>query len=215
MSDDEGIASLWKKEDWWAVWLGLGIVGVAIVLFLAGRSLGPLAVSPPQDWTAASRVAGHFAEAWTRYLLLFVVFAVIFTASTTIMGHRAREYLPGFTLIYVVSAAILVVSQSRFFHTYSLEAPLVALILGLVVGNLAPVPGWLDASLRTEYYIKTGIVLLGATLPLTAIATAGPVAFLQATIVSLSTWLVMFFVATRVFGARKTAPTPSSRTLGR
>jgi uncharacterized integral membrane protein (TIGR00698 family) len=203
MSDDEGIASLWKKEDWWAVWLGLGIVGVAIALFLAGRSLGPLAVSPPQDWTAASRVAGHFAEAWTRYLLLFVVFAVIFTASTTIMGHRAREYLPGFTLIYVVSAAILVVSQSRFFHTYSLEAPLVALILGLVVGNLAPVPGWLDASLRTEYYIKTGIVLLGATLPLTAIATAGPVAFLQATIVSLSTWLVMFFVATRVFGLDK------------
>jgi len=203
MSDDEGIASLWKKEDWWAVWLGLGIVVVAIALFLAGRSLGPLAVSPPQDWTDASRVVDHFGDAWTRYVLLFVVFAVIFTVSTAIMGHRPREYLPGFTLIYVVSAAILVVSQSRFFHTYSLEAPLVALVLGLVVGNLAPMPGWLDASLRTEYYIKTGIVLLGATLPLTAIATAGPVAFLQATIVSLSTWLVMFFVATRVFGLDK------------
>jgi uncharacterized integral membrane protein (TIGR00698 family) len=96
-----------------------------------------------------------------------------------------------------------VVSQSRFFHTYSLEAPLVALILGLVVGNAVPLPGWLDASLRTEYYIKTGIVLLGATLPLTAIVTAGPVAFLQATIVSVSTWLVMFFVGTRVFGLDK------------
>jgi len=203
MSDDEGIASLWKKEDWWAVWLGLGIVLLAIALFLGGRSLGPLAVSPPQDWTAASRVVGHFGDAWGRYVLLFVVFAVIFTVSTTIMGHRPREYLPGFTLIYVASTAILVVSQSRFFHTYSLEAPLVALVLGLVVGNLAPMPGWLDASLRTEYYIKTGIVLLGATLPLTAIATAGPVAFLQATIVSLSTWLVMFFVATRVFGLDK------------
>jgi uncharacterized membrane protein YadS len=42
-------------------------------------------------------------------------------------------------------------------------------------------------------------VLLGATLPLTAIVTAGPVAFLQATIVSVCTWLTMFFVATRVF----------------
>ncbi len=203
MTDVEGIASLWKKEDWWAVWLGLGIVLVAIALFVAGGSLAPVAVSPPQDWTRVARVGTHFGEAWARYVLLFVVFALIFTASTTIMGHRAREYLPGFTLIYLASAAILVVSQSRFFHTYSLEAPLVALLLGLIVGNLAPMPGWLDASLRTEYYIKTGIVLLGATLPLTAIATAGPVAFLQATIVSLSTWLVMFFVATRVFGLDK------------
>jgi len=203
MSDGEGIASLWKKEDWWAVWLGLGIVAGAIGLFLAGSTLAPLAVSPPRDWTAVEAVTAHFAEAWTRYLLLFAVFAVIFTVSTAIMGHRVREYLPGFTLLYVASAVILVVSQSRFFHTYSLEAPLVALVLGLVIGNLAPIPSWLDASLRTEYYIKTGIVLLGATLPLTAIATAGPVAFLQATIVSISTWMVMFFVATRVFGLDK------------
>jgi uncharacterized integral membrane protein (TIGR00698 family) len=95
---------------------------------------------------------------------------------------------------------ILVVSQSAFFHEHSLEAPLVALVLGLLVGNFAKLPGWLEASLRTEYYIKTGIVLLGATLPLTLILKAGPIAFLQATIVSICTWMVMFFVGTRLFG---------------
>jgi len=198
-TNEGGIADLWKKEDWWAVWLGLGIIACAIGFFYAGSTLGPLAVDPPQDWTALSRVWVHFAQTWPWYLLLFVVFAAVFTVSTAVMGHKVGHFLPGFTLIYVVSVLILVVSQSRFFHTYSLEAPLVALILGLVVGNLAPMPGWLDASLRTEYYIKTGIVLLGATLPLTAIVTAGPVAFLQATIVSLATWLTMFFVGTRVF----------------
>ncbi len=197
--NEGGISDLWKKEDWWAVWLGLGIIGFAIGFFFAGSTLGPLAVNPPQNWTALSVVRHHFAESWSWYVLLFVVFAAVFTVSTAVMGHKVRHYLPGFTLIYLVSILILVVSQSRFFHTYSLEAPLVALILGLVVGNLAPIPEWLDASLRTEYYIKTGIVLLGATLPLTAIVTAGPVAFLQATIVSLATWLTMFFVATRVF----------------
>ncbi len=203
MTTGNGISSLWKKEDWWAVWLGLGIVMVAIVFFLAGSTLVPLAVSPPQDWTAFSRVTEHFAGTWPRYILLFAVFGVIFTLSTAVMGFRAKQFLPGFTLIFLASTLILVVSQSRFFHTYSLEAPLVALLLGLVVGNLAKMPDWLEASLRTEYYIKTGIVLLGATLPLTAIVTAGPVAFLQATIVSLTTWLTMFFVATRVFGLDK------------
>ncbi len=200
MTEPEHSSSLWTKEDWWAVWLGLGTVLCAIVFFLAGSTLAPIAVSPPRDWTTFSTVAGHFAHSWGWYVLLFAVLAVLFTLSTSVMGHAAKRYLPGFTLLYLASVAILTVSQSRFFHTYSLEAPLVALILGLLVGNAFRLPAWLDDSLRTEYYIKTGIVLLGATLPLTAIVTAGPVAFLQATIVSISTWMVMFFVATRVFG---------------
>lgn len=199
MSNGQGISSLWKKEDWWAVWLGLGIIACAIAFFFGGSTLKPLAVSPPKNWTALSMVATHFAKTWTWYVLLYVVFGAVFTVSTSVMGHKIKYYLPGFTLIYLVSLLILVVSQNRFFHDNSLEAPLVALVLGLLVGNFVKLPGWLDSSMRTEYYIKTGIVLLGATLPLTLIVTAGPIAFIQATIVSLCTWLVMFFVATRVF----------------
>ncbi len=202
-SQVKGIAALWLKEDWWAVWLGLAIVFVAMGFFLGGSTLGPLAVSPPRDWTAWSTVQAHFADTWGWYLLLFVVFGTIFTVSTAVMGFAVKRFLPGFTLIFVVSLAILVVSQSQFFHTYSLEAPLVALLLGLIVGNAWKLPAWFDDSLRTEYYIKTGIVLLGATLPLTAIVTAGPVAFLQATIVSVCTWFTMYFVATRFLGLDK------------
>jgi hypothetical protein len=167
MSTGEGISSLWKKEDWWAVWLGLGIIAGAIAFYAAGGTLRPLAVSPPRDWTAFSSVAAHFGEKWGWYVLLYLVFGAIFTVSTSIMGHKLKHYVPGFTLIYLVSVLILVVSQSQFFHQHSLEAPLVALLLGLLVGNFGRLPGWLDSSLRTEYYIKTGIVLLGATLPLT------------------------------------------------
>ncbi len=199
MSTGERFAALWKTEDWWAVWLGLGIIASAIAFFLGGGTLAPLAVSPPREWTVFSRVMTHFAIGWPWYVLLYLVFGTVFAISTAIMGHRLTHYVAGFTLIYLASALILVISQSQFFHYYSLEAPLVALILGLLVGNGAKLPAWLDSSLRTEYYIKTGIVLLGATLPLTLIVSAGRIAFLQATIVSLCTWLVMFFVATRVF----------------
>ncbi|MFG1690867.1 YeiH family protein [Gemmatimonadota bacterium] len=203
MSNGDGISALWKKEDWWAVWLGLGIIAGAIGFFAAGSTLGPLAVSPPRDWTAFTEVISHLADRWGWYLLLYLVFGVIFTISTTIMGHKVRHYVPGFTLIFVVSLLILVVSQSELFHKHSLEAPLVALLLGLIVGNLVRLPDWLESSLRTEYYIKTGIVLLGATLPLTLILTAGPIAFLQATIVSICTWMIMFFAATKLFGMDK------------
>ncbi len=43
-----------------------------------------------------------------------------------------------------------------------LGAPLLALLIGLVIGNLFRIPDWFKTSLLTEYYIKTGIVLLGS-----------------------------------------------------
>ena len=56
----------------------------------------------------------------------------------------------------------------------------------------------MDAGFRVEYYIKTGIVLLGATLPFTLIVWAGPVAIVQASIVSIVTFMVIFFVGKKM-----------------
>jgi uncharacterized membrane protein YadS len=78
---------------------------------------------------------------------------------------------------------------------YNLEPPLVALVLGLVIANLGLLPRALDDGFRVEFYIKLGVVLLGATLPFSLILWAGPVALVQASIVSVLTFLVIFFVA--------------------
>ena len=37
---------LWLKEDWWAIWLGLGIVLVAFLFFANGSSIRWIAVTP-------------------------------------------------------------------------------------------------------------------------------------------------------------------------
>jgi uncharacterized membrane protein YadS len=68
----------------------------------------------------------------------------------------------------------------------------VALAVGLVLSNFIGLPRFLDAGFRVEFYAKTGIVLLGATLPFTLIIWAGPAAILQASIVSIVTFLVIF-----------------------
>ena len=41
-----GLEKLWKTEDWWSVWLGLGIVIVAIVALWMGTSIKGWAVLP-------------------------------------------------------------------------------------------------------------------------------------------------------------------------
>jgi uncharacterized membrane protein YadS len=91
------------------------------------------------------------------------------------------------------------VAGTKFMNDYNIEAPLLALIIGLIISNVIKIPEWMKTSLRTEYYIKTGIVLLGATLPFTIIVKAGPIALLQATIVSVVTWLTIYLAATRIF----------------
>lgn len=55
--------------------------------------------------------------------------------------------------------------------------------------------------MRTEFYVKTGIVLMGATLPLfsTLILQSGPVAPLQATVIAVSTLPGDSLCATRPF----------------
>jgi uncharacterized membrane protein YadS len=88
---------------------------------------------------------------------------------------------------------------TKFMQDYNIEAPLLALIVGLLISNIIKIPAWMKTSLRTEYYVKTGIVLLGATLPFTIIVNAGPIALLQASIVSVVTWLAIYLAATRIF----------------
>ena len=189
---------LWKTEDWWSVWLGLGIVLLAIVALWMGTSIKGWAVLPGK-LTDFSKVWTDLAKNAGGYLTIFLFFGVIFSVSMKIMGHKLNEFIPGFIILFVGSLIIFYLASWKLMQDFNIEAPLLALIIGLIISNVVKIPGWMKVSLRTEYYIKTGIVLLGATLPLTLIIQAGPIAMMQATIVSVVTWLTIYLVATRVF----------------
>lgn len=197
-----GWSELWKKEDWWAIYLGIGIVLIALIAFYMGSTLQPLAVEPPK-WVTFDTVAKHFGEKIGAYVVLYLVFLVLFTISTRIMGIRSGEFIPGFTILFIISTVVLIAGSWETASKYNLEPPLLALVLGLIVSNVFELPKWLRASFRTEYYVKTGIVLLGATLPFTLIIQAGPIAFLQATIVSVTTFVTIYLATTKLFGLDK------------
>lgn len=188
---------LWLKEDWWAIWLGLGIVVVAYAFFAHGASIKWIAVTPAK-WSTFNQLGAHLADNATRYAVQFVAWLALFSVALTVLGHKARDFVPSFVLLYVLSVAVFALGQWDKANYYNLEPPLVALLLGLVLSNVIGLPRWLDAGFRVEFYIKTGIVLLGATLPFTLIVWAGPAAILQASIVSIATFLVIYFVAVRL-----------------
>jgi uncharacterized integral membrane protein (TIGR00698 family) len=190
-------ADLIHQEDWWAIWIGLALVGVAVVLFTGGSSIKWTAVAP-QKWSHLSEVGLQLKQHAIQYGALFVLWSVAFGIGAAALGIKISRFLPAFFAIYIATAAIYFLGLWDQAPRYNLEPPLVALGLGLLISNTVGVPRWLDPGLRVEFYIKTGIVLLGASLPLTLIAWAGPVAIVQAAIVSLATFGVIYFAAVRL-----------------
>jgi uncharacterized membrane protein YadS len=188
------LSALWRQEDWWVVAAGLGLVLVAIALFEGGASLAWIAVTPPK-WTDPAKLLGHFVGDWPRYAAQFVLWLAIVSAAFAALGYRLRNTVPAFVVIYVLSVVIFTAGQWSSAVKYNLEPPLVALLAGLVIANLPILPRSLDDGFRVEFYIKLGVVLLGATLPFSLIVWAGPVAVLQAGIVSLVTFGVIFAAA--------------------
>jgi uncharacterized membrane protein YadS len=197
---------LFRQEDWWAIWIGLGLVAVAVLLLANGSSIKWVAVAPTK-WSHPSEAVAQLRAHTSQYLALFALWSVLLGIGTSALGFKLSRFLPAFALVYVVTLLLYFLGQWDQASHYNLEPPLVALALGLLVSNTVGAPAWADAGLRVEFYIKTGIVLLGAGLPLTLIAWAGPVAIVQAGIVSLVTFGVIYFTGLRLGLDRRLAAT--------
>ncbi len=186
-----------RHEDWWAIWIGLGLIVVAVALFASGGSIKWIAVAP-QKWSHWSDLAGQLRAHGPQYAALFVLWSVLFGIAAGALGFQPARFVLSFLFIYLAAMALYFLGQWDQASHYNLEPPLVALALGLLISNTVGVPKWSEAGLRVEFYIKTGIVLLGISLPLTLIAWAGPVAMVQAAIVSLATFGVIYLTAIRL-----------------
>ena len=185
---------LWLKEDWWAIWLGLGIVLVAYVFFANGASIRWIAVTPAK-WSTLGAARRAFRRQLRALHRAVPRLARRLHRRADVARPQGARFPALVRLSLRLSVVIFALGQWDQANTYNLEPPLVALVVGLVLSNLVGLPRWLDAGFRVEFYIKTGIVLLGATLPFTLIVWAGPVAILQASIVSIATFLVIYWVA--------------------
>lgn len=194
-----GWRELLASEDWWAVWIGLFLVFLGIVLWKAGSSISVITAQIPK-WTTIETLGTSLSSRSGSIVLLFLSFLVLFSITAHFLHLSIGKFIASFTILFVVSVLINLFSTWGWAQQYNLESPIVALIIGLVAGNLIPIADWFSTALRTELYVKVGIVLLGATLPFTLIIQAGPVAFLQASLIAISTFLVIYFVGTRWFG---------------
>lgn len=188
-----------KKEDGWSILLGIGFVVVASVLFLLGaeKVLSLFSASAPK-WATFDELAQKLPSKLPNFIWLYALFAGLLTLGAKSLGLNAGRFFKGFSALYWFTSLILILSNNEALKSWQLESPLLALFIGLIVGNFVKLPAWFSESLRTEYYVKTGIVLMGATLPFSLILSAGPAAIGQALIVSVVTFGTIYGVAVKL-----------------
>jgi uncharacterized integral membrane protein (TIGR00698 family) len=284
MSTAERISSLWKKEDWWAVWVGFGILVFAVSM--AGLEYG---VKAPkiQRWTAnpldafysdvtvkvkgwpddlqssrALRAAlpDHTTERlqYTRKVryqagrrkvsetvgwksrdpmseadrdailalvtsephreaiealykdaqapksnlaalaLLLIAMGVAFALAVRLMGEKAVRFAGGYVVVFLLGILAYFIASQGAVKAYGLPYALWALVLGLLISNTIGTPRWLLAGSKTELFIKTGLVLLGAEILFSKIIVLGSRGLLVAWLVTPCVVLFMYFFGTRV-----------------
>jgi uncharacterized membrane protein YadS len=203
-------SSLWgdllHQEDWWAIWIGLALVAIAVAWFALGGSVKWIAIAP-QKWSHLAEVRTQLYSHGLQYAALFVLWAAALGAGVATLGIPISRFLPAFLVVFVAATSIYFLGLWDQSARYNLEPPLVGLGLGLLISNSIGTPQWLQPALRVEFYVKTGIVLLGAALPLTLIGWAGPTAIVQAAVVSLATFGTIYLAAVKLGLDRRLAAT--------
>jgi len=214
-----------KSEDWWAVWLGL---------FIFALSLGPVFGVELLGWVVKFNVwvdtskalapvsksfasLGGLGSAVVTYLFLMA----ITTVGAVAMGSKAKKFMAGFTVIYWLTFICMFLGTNGYIAATpdklgGLKIPwslslgemgfVIAMIVGLVIGNFFPgVSKFLEGAAKPEWFIKTGIVILGAAIGIKTVSALGLAntviirgmcAVIEAYLIY---WPVTYFVARKYF----------------
>ena len=256
-------SDLWKKEDYWAIWLGFALLIAAICIFINGAPASyketidksnaimkveaekapfktiayiqaqdakkgvvgtnlPIAkeikafIASPGKWTdnpvksmftsqaeadaknAANKEKAEAAKAkpvnlFTTLPLLMVAFALFFGIGIFVMGQNLPKFLIGFVGLFVVVVIAMILGKQSTMAYYGIGVEPWGIMFGMIIANTIGTPQWMKPALQVEYFIKTGLVLLGAEIlfdKIIAIGTAGIfVAWVVTPIVLITTFI--------------------------
>jgi len=169
----------WRSEDWLAVWIGFAIIFVGSFAVLTGSfDFSALKFSTwgfgEDDKATLSSLASQLSGIgfWRSLLMTVVVLGGLFTFGIKARGQSTRTYLPAFLGLFVLAFIVRLISAEYTLNRY-LEWAFWALLAGLLVSNTIGTPRWMKPAVKTEFYIKTGLVIMGFSVLFSNIAKFG------------------------------------------
>ncbi len=128
---------------------------------------------------------------------LMVVMGLFFAVGIKAMGKDLGGFLKGFPLVFFIAVVAYMLAGQVTMKHYGIGDAAWAIAIGMLISNTIGTPGWAKSALEVEYYIKTGLVLLGGELLISKILSIGLPGICVA-------WLVTptVLIATFIFGQK-------------
>lgn len=182
----------WQNEDWLAV--------IAAVPLIAAVVLGWKVKLPSLAWKSGVDLSTVFSSHNLTAMIvtsavLIALGAVVLAAS---LGKRTLAFIAGATVVFTLAWLAQWLAANATIKAFGLEYVIFALALGLLWSHLLPIPDWLRSAVRTEFFIKSGIVVLGAGMLFGDLLKAGVPGMIQAILVIPVVWHLTFRIARRL-----------------
>jgi uncharacterized membrane protein YadS len=122
------------------------------------------------DWrkaqAASSKAAGAAAKKplnlFPSLLSALAGGIIFFGIGIFCMGQNPVRFAVGFVGVFVAAVLAFMMGSQATMHTYGIGSEAWAIIIGMLVANTVGTPNFIKPALQTEYFIKTGLVCLGA-----------------------------------------------------
>ena len=182
------IRRILKNEDWLSFTAGL----LLILLSIAGVKFGATKFS----WATSEDLVVLLSSP-TNLLsigLTAVVMIILGLATKVLQQKQTYTIFISILLLFIVSLLSQFISGFKPVKYYGFEYVIFALLLGILIRSVFGLPKWLAVNLHTEFFVKTGLVILGASVIFGDILSAGSLGLIQALVVVLAVWFFAFWV---------------------
>ena len=181
-------------EDWVVVWVSVPLLLLA-------------ALAPHYLPYVPSTLIGE--TAWYNILLLFALVLVVLYVGSLLLRRPTRGMIPSLAVVFALSLVAQLVAKIPVVAHYGFESVFFSVLLGLLVRNLWRVPEWMKPAIQGEFFIKIGVVCLGATILISDVMKSGIFGLIQACLVVAIVWFFAFRTARRA--GDLSVPDPSRR----
>jgi uncharacterized membrane protein YadS len=136
------------------------------------EELNAASVGAIDKWRSAAAMAskaGKMAKVKPYNLIPSLIFlmallAVFFGIGQKIMGNSMLKFMLGFAFVFAMAVLAYTAASNATMKHYGIGYAAWAILFGLIISNTIGTPKWVMHAVQTEYYIKTGLVLLGAEI---------------------------------------------------
>ena len=149
-------------------------------------------------------------DAWISVVVLFLIALVILYLGNRLLSRPLRGLFWSFVVVFFLSLLAQFIAKIPSVKYYGFEAVFFSVIFGLIVRNCFRIPEWLKPAIQGEFFIKIGVVCLGATILFRDFVTSGTAGIVQACIVVTCVWLFAFWLSRRMKVEERAAMTLSS-----